>query len=47
VVIYRAGSPAGAEEIMREDPAVRAGVMRGELFPFRVAGGSPGLAASA
>jgi uncharacterized protein YciI len=47
VVIYRAGSPADAEEIMREDPAVRAGVMRGELFPFRVAGGIPRLPAPA
>jgi hypothetical protein len=30
-----------------DDPAVRAGVMRGELFPFRVAGVSASLRAPA
>jgi hypothetical protein len=30
---------------MADDPAVRARVMRAELFPFRVAGVSPRLGA--
>ena len=47
IVIFRAASTAEAEELMREDPAVRAGVMRAELFPFRVAGASARLAAPA
>jgi uncharacterized protein YciI len=46
IVIFRAGSPDEAERVMADDPAVRARVMRAKLFPFRIAGGSPGLAAS-
>jgi uncharacterized protein YciI len=45
IVILRAPSPDAARHVMVEDPAVRAGVMRAELFPFRVAGVSPHLAA--
>jgi uncharacterized protein YciI len=44
IVILRADSPEAARRIMAEDPAVRAGVMRAELFPFRIAGVSPRLA---
>jgi uncharacterized protein YciI len=47
IVIFRAGSPAEAERRMANDPAVRAGVMRAELFPFRVAGVSASLRAPA
>jgi uncharacterized protein YciI len=47
IVIFRAASPAEAERRMADDPAVRARVMRGELFPFRVAGVSPSLRAPA
>jgi uncharacterized protein YciI len=37
IVILRAGTDAEALRIMSHDPAVAAGVMRAELFPFRVA----------
>lgn len=37
IAIFEAESLAAAEEIMRADPAVREGVMRAELFPYRVA----------
>jgi len=37
IVILAAGSPEAAAAIMRDDPAVREGVMRAELSPFRVA----------
>jgi uncharacterized protein len=43
IVIYRAASPDEAHRIMADDPAVRDRVMRAELFPFRIAGASPGL----
>jgi uncharacterized protein YciI len=46
IVILRVDSPGAARRIMAEDPAVRAGVMRAELFPFRIAGVSPRLAPS-
>lgn len=47
LVIVRAGSPAEAQQVMAEDPAVRARVARAELFPFRIAGVSPSLSAPA
>ena len=47
LVIFRAGSPAEAQRAMADDPAVRARVMRAELFPFRIAGVSPSLSAPA
>ena len=37
LVIFRAESEAVARQIMSEDPAVRQGVMRAELFPYKVA----------
>ena len=37
IVIYKAGSLPEAVQIMENDPAVKKGVMRGELFPYRVA----------
>ncbi len=37
IVILRAGSEEAAREIMNNDPAVKNGVMRATLFPFRVA----------
>ena len=37
VVILRAPSEEAAREFMQADPAVQLGVMRAELFPFRVA----------
>lgn len=37
IVIFRAGSQAAAEGIMRGDPAVSAGIFRAELFPHSVA----------
>jgi uncharacterized protein YciI len=36
VVIFRAESEEAAREIMNDDPAVKNGVMRATLFPFRV-----------
>ncbi len=37
IVILRAPDEQAAREFMEADPAVAAGVMRAELFPFRVA----------
>lgn len=37
VVVFQADSESGARELMGNDPAVRSGVMRAELFPYRVA----------
>jgi uncharacterized protein len=37
IVVFVAASETRAAEILRNDPAVRQGVMRAELFPFRVA----------
>ena len=47
IVIFRAESPEAARRIMADDPAVAAGVMRGEVFPFRVVGVGPGLSGPA
>ena len=46
-MIYRASSPDDAARIMADDPAVRADVMRAEVFPFRVAGVGSGLSSLA
>ena len=37
IVVFRAESEAQAQELVRNDPAVRDGVMRAELFPYRIA----------
>ena len=37
IVIFRAPSQAEARELMQNDPAVIGGVMRAELFPYRIA----------
>lgn len=37
IVVFVARTSAEAEAIMNDDPAVRHGVMRAQLFPFRVA----------
>jgi uncharacterized protein YciI len=37
IVIFRASSDEEARSIVDADPAVRHGVMRAELFPYRVA----------
>jgi uncharacterized protein len=47
IVIFRAGSPDEAQQVMIDDPAVRAHMMRAEVFPFRVVGVGPGLSARA
>jgi uncharacterized protein len=46
IVVFVADSEAKAKEIMENDPAVRHGVMRAELFPYRIAlwSSSPNLA---
>jgi uncharacterized protein YciI len=36
IAIFEAASDAEAQRIMADDPAVSAGVMRAELFPFRI-----------
>ena len=41
IVVFAAESEAEAEEIVSRDPAVSQGVMRAELFPYRVALWSP------
>ena len=37
IVIFHAPSDEDALEIMRNDPAMRQGVMQGKLFPYRIA----------
>ena len=37
IVIFLAESEAQARELVSNDPAVKQGVMRAELFPYRVA----------
>jgi uncharacterized protein YciI len=37
VVIFRAESDDDARSVVENDPAVKAGVMRAELYPFRIA----------
>ena len=37
IVIFKAGSEDEARERMNDDPAVKRGVMRAELYPYRVA----------
>lgn len=37
LVVFNAASDDGARALMNADPAVQQGVMRAELFPFRVA----------
>lgn len=37
LVVFRAPDEEAARGIMEADPAVRAGIMRAELFPYRVA----------
>lgn len=37
LVLVRAGSQAEAERVMRGDPAILNGLMKGELKPFRLA----------
>jgi uncharacterized protein YciI len=41
--IFEAADEPEARAIMEDDPAVRAGVMRAELFPYRIAGVGRGL----
>lgn len=36
ITVFQAGSEEAAREIMQGDPAVIAGVMRVELFPFKI-----------
>jgi uncharacterized protein YciI len=38
ITIFRAESDDMARSIMNNDPAVRKGIMRAQLFPYRVAG---------
>ncbi len=37
IVIFRAPSEAAAQQVVDNDPAVSQGVMRAELYPYRVA----------
>jgi uncharacterized protein YciI len=37
IIIFRAESEDQAQEIVRDDPAVRNNVMRAELYPYRIA----------
>jgi len=37
IVIFNAPSDAAAHELVNNDPAVKGGVMRAELYPYRVA----------
>ena len=38
ITIFRAASEDEARSIMNSDPAVKGGVMRAELYPYKVAG---------
>lgn len=37
IVIFEADSEEEAKQVMKDDPAVAEGIMRAELFPYRVA----------
>ena len=37
IVIFEAESEQAARQVMNDDPAVKHGVMRAELYPYRVA----------
>jgi uncharacterized protein len=37
IVIFRAASEEAARDVMNNDPAVKNGVMRAELYPYRIA----------
>ncbi len=37
IVVFVAESEGAAAEVVRNDPAVQQGVMRAELFPYRIA----------
>lgn len=37
IVIFKATSQADAHTVVNNDPAVRKGVMRAELYPYRIA----------
>jgi len=37
IVVFRAASEEQARAVVEHDPAVRAGVMQAELYPYRVA----------
>lgn len=45
IVIFNAASEQAALALMRDDPAVRQGVMSAELFPYRIALLNPNAAA--
>ncbi|WP_438447210.1 YciI family protein [Gorillibacterium sp. sgz5001074] len=36
IIVFRAGTQEEAEHIFRQDPAVQAGIVHAELFPFRI-----------
>ncbi len=40
LVLLRAPATETAQELMAGDPAIAEGVMSGELFPYRIAGGA-------
>ena len=37
IIIFRAESDVEARSVVENDPAVKAGVMRAELYPYRIA----------
>jgi len=37
IIIFRAESDLEARSVVENDPAVKAGVMRAELYPYRIA----------
>lgn len=44
IVVLQAAGREAARIVMREDPAVREGIMEAELYPFRIACGAAALA---
>jgi uncharacterized protein YciI len=50
IVVFAAASPEQAAEVVENDPAMRQGIMRAELFPYRIAlwfGQRPGIGGNA
>jgi uncharacterized protein len=41
IVVFKAASESDAVALMQNDPAIKLGVMKAELFPYRVALWSP------
>ena len=41
IIVFKAASPAEAEKVMKNDPAIMGGIMQGTVHPFVIAFGRP------